>query len=213
MMNDQKDRNIVEPSLKPASLAGGVIVENGTRTSSMRLHLGCGSRYIPGFFHIDATQYPHVDRVGSVDNLDFLADESVDLIYACHVLEHFGRNEVNKVLGEWYRVLKPHGVLRLAVPDYEAWARLYVSGKLPNGLDHVIGPMVGGQRDQYDFHKIIFDEPTLVARLKSIGFKEAYRWDWRKTDHAHIDDYSQSYFPHMDKENGTLITLNVEALK
>ena len=29
----------------------------------------------------------------------------------------------------------------------------------------------------------------------------------------YIDDYSQSYYPHMDKEDGKLMSLNVEAVK
>jgi predicted SAM-dependent methyltransferase len=179
----------------------------------MQLHLGCGQRYIPGFFHVDANHYPHVDKVGPVERLDFLPDGAASLIYACHVLEHFDRKQVEGVLREWYRVLSPGGRLRLAVPDYEAWAKLYVAGKLTNGIAHVLGPMVGGQRDQHDYHKMIFDEPSLTMQLKAVGFSSVHRWDWRKTDHAHIDDYSQSYFPHMDKDNGTLISLNLEALK
>ena len=31
--------------------------------------------------------------------------------------------------------------------------------------------------------------------------------------HSDIDDYSQAYIPHMDKDNGTLMSLNVEAIK
>ena len=38
-------------------------------------------------------------------------------------------------------------------------------------------------------------------------------WDWRKTDHSNIDDYSQAYLPHMNKENGLLVSLNIEAKK
>jgi hypothetical protein len=37
--------------------------------------------------------------------------------------------------------------------------------------------------------------------------------DWRATEHAGIDDYSQAYFPHMDKEFGIQVSLNVEARK
>lgn len=47
----------------------------------MKLHLGCGKRHIPGFLHIDAIDFPHVDPVTSIDNLSFIADASVDLIY------------------------------------------------------------------------------------------------------------------------------------
>ena len=31
--------------------------------------------------------------------------------------------------------------------------------------------------------------------------------------HIDYDDYSQAYYPHMDKDNGILISLNVEAIK
>jgi predicted SAM-dependent methyltransferase len=181
--------------------------------SPTKLHLGCGSKFIPGFFHVDGNEHEHLDVRGPVDKLPFLADDTVELIYACHLLEHFGRKEVDAVLAEWFRVLKPGGVLRLAVPDYEACAKLYVGGKLSKGLPEILGLMMGGQRDHYDFHKMAFDEASLSDLLKKAGFRETRRWDWRTTEHASLDDYSQAYLPHMDKENGTLVSLNLEAVK
>ena len=177
-----------------------------------KLHLGCGVKHLPGWFHVDALDYDHVDHKGPVDDLDFIPDGQVELIYACHVLEHFGRKESVRVLTEWRRVLKPGGVLRIAVPDYEACARLYLSGVLERGLEDVRGLMVGGQRDQYDFHGNVFDETDLTKFLKEAGFASVRRWDWRTTEHAHMDDYSQAYLPHMDKENGTLVSLNLEGV-
>src|SRR5262245_20763963 len=113
------------------------------RVAARKLHLGCGSKTLPGFFHVDALAHPHVDVQGPVDVLDFLDDNAVERIYVSHVLEHFGRHEVDRVLTERHRVLKPGGVLRLAVPDYGACARLYVEGKLANGIADVLGLMVG----------------------------------------------------------------------
>ena len=124
-----------------------------------------------------------------------------------------GRNQVADVLAEWYRVLKPVGVLRLAVPDFEACARLYMAGRLDGGLNDIMGLICGGQRDDYDYHKVIFDQHHLTAMLRDVGFREARNWDWRQTEHAEIDDYSQAYLPHMDKETGTLMSLNLEAVK
>ena len=46
--------------------------------------------------------------------------------------------------------------------------------------------------------------------LEQVGFTDVKRYDWRATEHAEIDDYSQAYHPHMDKENGVLVSLNVE---
>ena len=37
--------------------------------------------------------------------------------------------------------------------------------------------------------------------------------DWRDTEHSELDDFSQSYLPHMDKDNGKLMSLNIEAVK
>jgi len=71
----------------------------------MKLHLGCGPRFIPDYVHIDAVPHDHVDIVSTIDKLPFIEDASVDVIYNCHVLEHFQRAMATDVLREWYRVL------------------------------------------------------------------------------------------------------------
>ena len=57
------------------------------------------------------------------------------------------------------------------------------------------------------------DFDALRAMLETAGFRDVHGNDWRPTVHHDYDDYSQAYFPHMDKENGLLISLNVEAAK
>ena len=181
--------------------------------SSIRLHLGCGKRHIPGFIHVDAAPAPHVDWVTRVERLSMFEDGAAELIYASHVLEHFSRREVPRVLAEWRRVLARGGILRLAVPDFAACAKLYHEKGLEDGLSGLIGLICGGQRDVYDFHKSIFDEGYLTRLLMDAGFREVRRWDWRRTEHADVDDYSQAHLPHMDKARGTLMSLNLEAVK
>ena len=145
--------------------------------------------------------------------MPFYNDNSASLIYASHVLEHFGRHEYKSVLLEWYRILAPKGVLRLSVPDFASVALLYAEQGLSDGLSGLIGLVSGGQRDASDYHKMIFDEPFLSQSLFDCGFRQCRRWDWRLTEHAHIDDFSQAYLPHLDKEHGRLMSLNIEALK
>ncbi len=178
-----------------------------------KLHLGCGDKQIPGFFHVDIVPLPHVDHVGRVERLDFIDGDTAELIYACHVLEHFGRFEIVDVLKEWHRVLAPDGIVRLSVPDFAACAAIYYEEGLKDGLSGLIGLVSGGQRDSYDYHRMIFDEPLLTGLLHQAGFREVRRWDWRDTGHADIDDYSQAHLPHMDKQNGRLMSLNLEAVK
>src|SRR5262245_43424784 len=91
----------------------------------MKLHLGCGARHIPGFVHVDLANHPHIDYRHDIRRLPMIAEDAVTLIYASHVLEYFDRVEVPAVLEEWRRVLCPGGVLRLAVPDFEALVTVY----------------------------------------------------------------------------------------
>ena len=178
-----------------------------------KLHLGCGDKHLPGFFHVDLAPLPHIDHVGRVERLDFIDSDAVELVYACHVLEHFGRAEIPNVLTEWHRILEPGGALRLAVPDFATCAAIYYEEGLQDGLTGLIGLVSGGQRDSHDYHHMIFDEPLLADLLHQAGFREVRRSDWRDTEHSHIDDYSQAYLPHLDKENGRLMSLNLEAVK
>jgi predicted SAM-dependent methyltransferase len=182
----------------------------------VKLHLGCGKRFIPGFFHIDVANYAHIDSVREISDLSIFENESVDLIYCSHALEYFDRYEAVKVLSEWHRVLRKGGTLRIAVPDFEALVEVYCAFK---NLDLIKGPLYGrltidtleGQRVIY--HKTCYDFESLKRLLEKSGFMNVQRYDWRKTEHKDVDDYSQAYIPHMDKKKGKLISLNIEAKK
>jgi hypothetical protein len=63
------------------------------------------------------------------------------------------------------------------------------------------------------YHKTVYDFKSLRSLLFDAGFRNVRSWDWRKADHGHVDDHSQRYLPHMDKCNGKLISLNMEAIK
>lgn len=183
----------------------------------MNLHLGCGKRYIPGFIHIDLDDFPHIDYKHDIRSLPMIKSNSVDLIYFCHGIEYFDRIEIIEVLREWKKVLKKGGVLRLAMPDFEALVKVYRKYK---DLDKILGPLYGrweikgkGGRTNILYHKTVYDFPSVKQLLKSQGFTNVKRYNWRKTIHKDYDDFSQAYIPHMDKEHGLLISLNIEAVK
>lgn len=182
----------------------------------MKLHLGSGKRYIPGFVHIDLNKFPHIDYVHNIRTLPMIKDNSVELIYSCHGVEYFDRIEVKSVLKEWKRVLKKGGVLRLGMPDFEALVKVYKKYK---DLNKIIGPLYGRweintpNNNNIIYHKTVYDFAGIREVLKEAGFNNIKRYDWKKTIHKDYDDFSQSYIPHMQKNTGMLISLNVEASK
>lgn len=177
----------------------------------MKLHLGCGWRnFGEGWINIDGGDYEHLHH-NDITKLPF-DDSSVDLIYASHVVEYFDRTEVLDLLVEWNRVLKKDGILRIAVPDFESISKLYLEG---HPLDKFLGPLFGKMKMHKSiiYHKTTYDFNSLSTVLGNSGFYHIKRYNWKDTEHNMFDDHSQAYIPHMDKEKGTLISLNVECKK
>jgi predicted SAM-dependent methyltransferase len=178
----------------------------------IKINMGCGWRnFGTDWIHIDAGDYEHLDYK-SITELE-MQDDTVDLIYASHVIEYFDRETVKPLLEEWKRAMKSGAILRLAVPNFEALARLYVTGEIK--LSKAVGPLYGRMlmADETIYHKTTYDFDSLKKVLESSGFVNVRLYDWRDTEHSQFDDHSQAYIPHMDKENGTLISLNVECEK
>lgn len=182
----------------------------------MNLHLGCGKRYIPGFIHVDLADFPHIDHRHEIQTLPMFEDGSADLIYSCHAFEYFDRFEALNLLREWRRVLKTGGTLRLAVPDFEALIQVY---RETGDLLKIIGPLHGRmeimspQGPSWIYHRTVYDFKLLSSILNEAGFSDVRRYRWQDTLHREHDDCSQAYFPHMDKENGLLTSLNIEATR
>ena len=75
----------------------------------MKLHLGCGLKKIEGYVNIDIRPDVNPDIIDDIYKLNKIPNNSVDVIYACHVLEHFGRHEYLNVLKRWFEILKEGG--------------------------------------------------------------------------------------------------------
>lgn len=176
----------------------------------MKLHVGCGNVILPGWTNLDIEKLPGVDIVDDITTLTKIPDNSCDIIYASHVLEHVGRNEFEDVIRIWNYKLKKNGILRIAVPDFEKVIIWYQRTK---HIIDIVGLVSGGQKTKYDYHKMIYDKKSLTEILLKMGFQDVREWDWRQTEHSKFDDYSQCYLPHMDKDNGLLMSLNLEANK
>ena len=86
----------------------------------MRLNLGCGDKILPGYVNVDvvasrAGKAP--DVLCDLHDLSVFASDYADEILSVHVVEHFWRWEIEDILHEWVRVLKPGGRMILECPN------------------------------------------------------------------------------------------------
>lgn len=181
----------------------------------IKLHLGCGIRQFPDdWISIDKADFPHI-KYKDVTNLSQFKDNSIDVIYCSHLICYFDRLEIIPIFKEWFRVLKKGGILRIATPDFRAMTTLYLKDLYP--LSTFTGPLYGRWEinGETHYHKTTWDYTELKQCLVDTGFdfKNINPYDWRNTEHSHIDDHSMAHIPHMDFKSGTLISLNIEAIK
>ncbi len=93
-----------------------------------RLHWGCGPRPAPGWINSDLRPFPGVDLAGDIRAGLRLADDSIDYAVAIHALQDLAYLDVLPALRELRRVLRPSGVLRLALPDLDRAIAAYQRG-------------------------------------------------------------------------------------
>ena len=118
-----------------------------------------------------------VDVHTDVSDLSMYKNQSVDVIYASHVLEHVSyRNQALPTLNEWHRVLRPGGVIMISVPDLEILSMLYLNSQLDREQQFMVMRMMfGGQIDDYDYHKGGYNEYLLRDLLIQTKFCKIHR--------------------------------------
>ena len=92
------------------------------------LNLGCGEKYVKSPEWLNADMLPVGEDVVRCNFLNGIPFESnrFELVYHSHVLEHFAKADGEKFIAECFRVLKPGGVIRIALPNLEIIAREYL---------------------------------------------------------------------------------------
>jgi predicted SAM-dependent methyltransferase len=186
----------------------------------MKLHVGCGKRFLPGWKHLDVEKFPHVDYVTSATTMDGIPDNSVDMLYSCHMLEHIYRDSpsplgqryahLHTVLSTMHRVMKSGAELYVAVPNFQAICQVYDAKY--TSLEGLLGLLYGGARNDVDHHETIFDFNSLRTLLQDSGFEDVKEYDAHQFLPDDYDDYSKSYIPHKDPR-GICMSLNVVCRK
>jgi len=169
----------------------------------MKLHIG-GKEIKEGWKILNIQKNDGVDFVGSITDLSQFEDESIDEIYASHVVEHIDQKNIKKTLKGINRVLKNDGKFYISVPDLDILCRIFIEKTAPLKVKfHVMRMMFGGQIDEFDYHYFGWNYEFLNSYLIEAGFKKNERV---KTFDIFND--TSSFAPY-----GPLISLNVIAYK
>ena len=152
-----------------------------------KINLGCSIYKLHGFENIDIL--PTISEPTNGDfgvKPDVVADvrclpyeeESVDFIYAGHLLEHFYWKETAALLAEWRRVLKTGCKLCITAPDCFWGAKNFAEGKIDFTSFYA---MIYGQENTTDSqqHKMMYNREWLEKTVKQLPWSKFVWNDWK----------------------------------
>jgi predicted SAM-dependent methyltransferase len=167
----------------------------------LKLHLGAADASLTGWVNVD--RWPAELSMDLRWGLPFV-DGAADLVYLCHVLEHFYYpDEARCVLEDIRRVLAPRGTARIVVPDIGRTLRAYVGNdrrffaarramwpwwpKADSRLEQVLGYAgVGAGPADFGGHRFGYDFETLRALLRRAGFTRIVRSHYMRSRHPDL---------------------------
>ncbi|MCJ7631164.1 class I SAM-dependent methyltransferase [Candidatus Bathyarchaeota archaeon] len=128
-------------------------------------------------------------------------EDSVDILYFSHFIEHLDRPQGVGFLKECFRVLKPNGWLRLAVPDPRILCEAYLKHKImeygqvnigvekaPDEAEALVHLLIAG-------HKTIYDFDSIKKLLEQVGFIEVEQMSPFKSHSKAIEKQAISMYP------------------
>jgi predicted SAM-dependent methyltransferase len=154
-----------KPAIRRSSVGNKKIIDLGCGQVATVMPEGTPVR-------VDLSEYVNADYRCDVRALPF-ANESFDIAYSSHTLEHFPREGVSAVLDEWLRILKPGGELRLVVPDLAFAAKHILDGSVDKNVMNVL---YGAQDYRTNYHRTGFTKETLSKLLCSKGLRINRIW-------------------------------------
>jgi predicted SAM-dependent methyltransferase len=177
-----------------------IVLHYLTTHTVRKLHFSSGERQLPGWLNTDL-------YVGDI-YLNALAPfplppASFDAIYSHHVIEHFSLADLARIFGQFLRILKPGGRIRLVTPSLEALITAYREGgstlvRHYCAQEPLATPAVAFNTLMFNGteHRFVFDEKTLSELLSEVGFSDIRFYPYNQSEDprfAGIDDHGYAF--------------------
>jgi SAM-dependent methyltransferase len=161
------------------------ILNIGSATTSVKNRID----YFKDWIELKGDIFPdyNPDIITDIRTLENVDDESMDAIYASHVIEHCHWHEQPMIFRSILRVLKPTGFAIIEVPDLGAIKEdlLEPIYHLPNGIPITSLDLIYGWRGFFDpalypkqnigmMHKIGYNTKLLNAMLTDLDINAVY---------------------------------------
>lgn len=92
------------------------------------IYVGCGLEIKEGFLHADNKDFKHLDFRCNAWELSSYVME-VNSIYSRDLLQYLTNYEADRVLRDWFKILKTNGNIELIVPNMDYYCNLWLNAK------------------------------------------------------------------------------------
>jgi predicted SAM-dependent methyltransferase len=169
-------------------------VKKNAHKSIRQLEIGPGLTRLEGFETLNIIDGKNVDYIADISSPLPFQNNSFDLIYASHVIEHIPWFLQKQLFSELNRILKPKGCLEIWVPDFskiievvnsyfqygenltgnDGWYRFnedkdvmtWVNGRIFTYGDGTSNPQ------SFNWHRCVYTEESLTQLFRNAGFTE-----------------------------------------
>ena len=168
-------------------------IDSYLRSQSVRkLQLGTGSNVLDGWLNTDIHDFRGTSEIVYLDARKRfpLPDNSFDVVFSEHMLEHIDYADGLRCLEECLRVLQPGGRIRVATPSLDRLIRLYeneltdlqrrymrwaIDSFVEDADAYLPGFVLNNFLRDWG-HKFVYDEQTLRHAFETAGFVDVEQW-------------------------------------
>jgi predicted SAM-dependent methyltransferase len=136
----------------------------------LKINYGCGETKLKGFVNVDIEKKVKPDLVCDLRKHPFpFKPETIDIIQCIHNIEHIEQVHWPVIFGEFWRVLKPGGLLYLAYPEFERCAKNFLENH-KGQRNFWRATLYGRQLYPGDYHVVPMVTGEVVSYLSDAGF-------------------------------------------